>query len=118
MEKYVQNLFIIESIYRQQESVERVDPELPATPEVFSVTSTMPSFKGIINQAYESPGESSMENEQEENGQVYGCHRKQSNVPLPVDTQVVEPINMKRLILKNIAVLLFLCNISVSFSTE
>ncbi|KAM4740718.1 proton channel OTOP1 [Anableps anableps] len=115
LEKYVQNLFIIESLYRQQEIVERADPELPAAPEVFSVTSSLPPFNGIINEAYESPGGDcgSMENEQEENGQVYGCQRNQSNVPLPIDTQAVEPLNMKRLILKNIAVFLLLCNISL-----
>ncbi|XP_015253915.1 PREDICTED: otopetrin-1 [Cyprinodon variegatus] len=115
LEKSVQNLFIIESLYREQESAERADPELPAAPEVFSVSSLLPPLNGIINQAYESPGGSSgsMVNEQEENGQVYGCRRKQSDVPLPVDTQVVEPLNVKRLVLKNIAVLLLLCNISL-----
>ncbi|XP_054883069.1 proton channel OTOP1 [Poeciliopsis prolifica] len=115
LEKYVQNLFIIESLYRQQESVERTDPELPANPEVFSVTSPLPPLNGIDNQAYESPsgGSGSAENEQEENGQVYGCPRKQSNVPLPVDTHVAETLNMKRLVLKNIAVLLLFCNISL-----
>ncbi|KAK5616437.1 hypothetical protein CRENBAI_011197 [Crenichthys baileyi] len=111
LEKYVQNLFIIESLYRQQESVQRTDPELPAAPEVFSVTLSPPSLNGIINQAYESPdgGRSSMENEQEDNGQVYGCQRKQSDVRLPVE----DPLNMKRLVLKNIAILLLLCNISL-----
>uniref|UniRef100_A0A3Q2QAZ4 Otopetrin 1 n=1 Tax=Fundulus heteroclitus TaxID=8078 RepID=A0A3Q2QAZ4_FUNHE len=115
LEKYIQNLFIIESLYRQQESVERADPELPAAPEVFSVTSSLPPFNGIINQAYESPGGgcSSMENEQEENGQVYGCQRKQSDVPLPVHTEAVEPHNMKRLVLKNLSIMLLLCNISL-----
>ncbi|MEQ2228789.1 hypothetical protein ILYODFUR_012357, partial [Ilyodon furcidens] len=111
LEKYVQNLFIIESLYRQQENVQRTDPELPAAPEVFSVTLSPPSLNGNINQAYESPdgGRSSVENEQEDNGQVYGCQRKQSDVRLPVE----EPLNMKRLVLKNIAILLLLCNISL-----
>ncbi|MED6290237.1 hypothetical protein CHARACLAT_011047 [Characodon lateralis] len=111
LEKYVQNLFIIESLYRQQENVQRADPELPAAPEVFSVTLSPPSLNGIINQAYGSPDgdRSSVENEQEDNGQVYGCQRKQSEVRLPVE----EPLNMKRLVLKNIAILLLLCNISL-----
>ncbi|KAM4582191.1 proton channel OTOP1 [Fundulus diaphanus] len=115
LEKYIQNLFIIESLYRQQESVERADPELPAAPEVFSVTSSLPPLNGIINQAYESSGGgcSSMENEQEENGQVYGCQRRQSDVPLPEHTQAVEPPNMKRLVLKNLSIFLLLCNISL-----
>ncbi|KAM4588749.1 proton channel OTOP1 [Odontesthes bonariensis] len=116
LEKYVQNLFIIESLYRQQESVERADPELPAAPEVFSVTSSLaPPFNGIINRAYEAADRSciSMEKEQEESGQVYRCQRKHSEVPLHVGTQAVEPLNMKRLILKNIAVLMIMCNISL-----
>uniref|UniRef100_A0A3Q3AB31 Otopetrin 1 n=1 Tax=Kryptolebias marmoratus TaxID=37003 RepID=A0A3Q3AB31_KRYMA len=121
LEKYLQNLFIIESLYRQQESAETGDPEIPAAPEVFSVTSSLPpQFSGIINQAFETPGGAcnSMENEQEENGQAYGCQRKQSNVPLPVHAQVVEPFNLKRLFLKNIAILLLMFNISVSSRTE
>lgn len=117
LEKYLQNLFIIESLYRQQEGTVKGDPEVPAAPEVFSVTSSQSSaFGGIVNQAFESPGGAcaSMENEQEENGQVYGCQRKQSNVPLPVHSRVVEPFNLKRLILKNITILMLMCNISVS----
>ncbi|XP_014857957.1 PREDICTED: otopetrin-1 [Poecilia mexicana] len=119
LEKYVQNLFIIESLYRRQESVERADPELPTNTEVSSVTASLPPLNGIDNLAYESPGGGSgpTENEQEENGQengqVYGSQRKQSNVPLPVDSHVAESSNMKRLILKNIAVLLLLCNVSL-----
>ncbi|XP_061584654.1 proton channel OTOP1 [Cololabis saira] len=116
LEKYVQNLFIIESLYRQQESAERVDPELPAAPEVFSVTSSLaPPFNGIINRAYETPDRSciSMETKQEESGQVYGCQQKHSGAQLPVESQAMEPLNMKRLILKNIAVLMIMCNISL-----
>ncbi|KAM6928482.1 proton channel OTOP1 [Xenentodon cancila] len=116
LEKYIQNLFIIESLYRQQESAERADPELPAAPEVFSVTSSMaPPFNGIINRAYETPdrGCVSMESKQEESGQVYGCQQKHSDAQLPAETQTVEPLNMKRLILKNIAVLMIMCNISL-----
>ncbi|XP_041835180.1 proton channel OTOP1 [Melanotaenia boesemani] len=142
LEKYVQNLFIIESLYRQQEGVERTDPELPATPEIFSVTSSLaPPFNGIINQAYEASDrgcgfmeqeqekekekeqeqeqeqerdqEQEQEQEREENGQVYGCQRKHSEVPLPLGNQTVEPLNMKSLILKNIAVLMIMCNISL-----
>ncbi|CAG5983475.1 proton channel OTOP1 [Menidia menidia] len=116
LEKYVQNLFIIESLYRQQESVGTADPELPAAPEVFSVTSSLaPPFNGIINRAYEAADRSciSMEKEQEESGQVYKCQRKHSEVPLHVESQPVEPLNMKRLVLKNIAILMIMCNISL-----
>ncbi|XP_067098337.1 proton channel OTOP1 [Osmerus mordax] len=116
LEKYIQNLFIIESLYRQREDFEREDPELPTAPEIFSVTSSLtPSYNGIINQAYETPDKScvTLENEQEENGQVYGCPRKQSEVTLPVVTEVVETPNRKRQILKNISVFLLMCNISL-----
>lgn len=121
LEKYIQNLFIIESLYRQQEIGDRVDPELPAAPEVFSVTSSLaPPYNGIINRAYETPDRAcvTMENEQEESGQVYRCPRKPSEVPLPVGNQVVEAPNIKRQILKNIAVFLIMCNISVSLSNR
>lgn len=114
LEKYVQNLFVVESLYRQQEDGEREDPELPAAPEIFSVTSSLaPPYNGIINRAYETP-DRTMENEQEESGQVYRCPRKPSEVPLPVGNKVKEPPNIKRQILKNIAVFLIMCNISVS----
>lgn len=121
LEKYVQNLFIIESLYRQQENGEREDPELPAAPEIFSVTSSLaPPYNGIINRAYETPDRTcvNMENEQEESGQVYRCPRKPSEVPLPVGNKVVEAPNVKRQILKNIAVFLIMCNISVRMSKK
>lgn len=117
LEKYVQNLFIIESLYRQQEGGKREDPELPASPKIFSVTSSLaPPYNGIINRAYETPDRTcvTMENEHEENGQVYGGPRKPSEVPLPVGNKIVEAPNIKRQILKNIAVFLIMCNISVS----
>ncbi|KAF7650795.1 hypothetical protein LDENG_00120550 [Lucifuga dentata] len=116
LEKCVQNLFIIESLYRQREDGEREDPELPATPEIFSVTSSLaPPYNGIINRAYEPPDRAcvTMENEQEDNGQVYRYPRKPSEVPLPVGNKVEEPPNIKRQILKNIAVFLIMCNISL-----
>lgn len=103
LEKYLQNLFIIESLYRQQERVERSDPELLAGSEIFSVTSSMaPPFSGIINRAYETP-DKTPEKEQEESREVYRCEEQQEE----------QPLNMKRLILKNIAVLLIMCNASV-----
>lgn len=120
LEKYIQNLFIIESLYRQQEDQEREDPELLASPEIFSVTSSLaPPYNGIINRAYETPDRScvTMESEQEGSGQVYRCPRKPSEVPLPVGNKVGEPPNIKRQILKNIAVFLLMCNISVRIST-
>ncbi len=120
LEKYIQNPFIIESLYRQQEAGDREDPELPAAPEIFSVTTSLaPPYNGIINRAYETPDRAcvTMENEQEDSRQVYRCPRKPSEVPLPVGNKVEEPPNTKRKILKNIAVFLLMCNISVSIFT-
>ncbi|XP_028303154.1 proton channel OTOP1 [Gouania willdenowi] len=116
LEKYVQNLFIIESLYRQQENAERENQELPAAPEIFSVTSSLaPPYNGIINRAYETPERVcvAMETEQEESGQMYRCPRKPSEVPMGVGTKGEEAPNIKRQILKNIAVLLIMCNISL-----
>ncbi|XP_032369869.1 proton channel OTOP1 [Etheostoma spectabile] len=117
LEKYIQNLFIVESLYRQQKDGEREDPELPAAPEIFSVTSSLaPPYNGIINQAYETPDRTcvSLENEnEEESRQVYGCPRKPSEVSLPVRNKVKQPLNIKRKVLKNIAVFLIMSNISL-----
>lgn len=124
-EKYIQNLFIVESLYRQQEDGEKEDPEgnpeLPSSPDVFSVSSSLaPMYNGIINQAFEPPDSPcvTVENEQEENGQAYECQdvRKSLDAPLPLGNKVVEPRNIKRQILKNISVFLIMCNMSVSMS--
>ncbi|XP_041748935.1 proton channel OTOP1-like [Coregonus clupeaformis] len=117
LEKYIQNLFIIESLYRQREDGEREDAEVggPA-PEIFSVTSSLaPTYNGIINQAYENPDKGcvTLENEQKENGQGTGCPQKHLEVPLQVENNVEVNPSKKRQILKNIAVFLFMCNISL-----
>ncbi|KAL6111823.1 otop1 [Pungitius sinensis] len=116
LEKYIQNIFVVESLYRQQEDGQSEDPELPVAPEIFSVTSSLaPPYDGIINRAYDKPDRTcvTMENDQEESGQVYRCPRKPSGVPLPVGSKVKEPTNIRRQILKNIAVFLIMCNISL-----
>lgn len=113
----MQNLFVIESLYRQQGDKQSEELELPSSPEIFSVTSSLaPPYNGIINRAYETPDKAcvTMESEQEENGQVYGCPRKPSEVPLPVGKKEVDSPNVKRQILKNLSVFLIMCNISVS----
>lgn len=119
LEKCMQNLFVIESLYRQQGDKQSEELELPSSPEIFSVTSSLaPPYNGIINRAYETPDKAcvTMESEQEENGQVYGCPRKPSEVPLPVGKKEVDSPNVKRQILKNLSVFLIMCNISVSIS--
>lgn len=117
LEKYTQNLFIIESVYRQQVDTERDDPELLPAPEIFSVTSSLaPPYTGIINRAYDTPDRAcvGMENEQVESGQVYKCSMKVPEVPLTGGNKVVRPLSIKRKILKNISIFLLMCNISVS----
>ncbi|XP_030586095.1 proton channel OTOP1 [Archocentrus centrarchus] len=116
LEKYVQNLFITESLYRRQENEEGQDPELPATQEVFSVTSSpAPPYNGIINRTFESPDGTCVttDNEQGESGQVYKCPQKHTEMPLPVGNKIEACPNIKRQILKNIAVLLIMCNVSL-----
>lgn len=117
LEKYIQNLFIVESLYRHQEDGEKEDPE--SSPEIFSVSSSLAtSYNGIINQAFEASDSPSVtvENEQEDNGQVYQCQdvRKSLEVPMPLGNKVMEPPNIKRQILKNVSVFLIMCNMSVS----
>ncbi|KAK7877815.1 hypothetical protein WMY93_031523 [Mugilogobius chulae] len=103
LEKYVQNLFIIESLYRQEES-----EELPAAPEVFSVTSSLaPPYGGIINRAYETQ-ERALE-EPEDSGPMYA--RKPSQVPLSAGTTLPPPPRLKKKLLKNIVLFLTMCNI-------
>ncbi|XP_038553307.1 proton channel OTOP1 [Micropterus salmoides] len=116
LEKCIQNLFIIESLYRQPEDGARKDPELPAAPEICSVSSSLAlPYNGIINQGYETPDMAcvTIENKQEESGQVYTCPTKPPDVPLPVGNKVVKPPKIKRQILKNIAIFLLMCNISL-----
>lgn len=117
LEKYTQNLFIIESLYRQQVDEERDNPGLLPAPEIFSVTSSLaPPYTGIINQAYDTPDKAclAVENEHVESGQVYKCPIKPSEVSLPGKNKVVRPLNMKRQVLRNIAIFLLMCNICVS----
>ncbi|KAL0977801.1 hypothetical protein UPYG_G00161360 [Umbra pygmaea] len=117
LEKYVQNLFIIESLYRHREDDESEEVEgAEPTTEIYSVTSSMAtSYNGIINQAYENPDKDSvtMENEQEENGERYGCPQKHMGVASDVRNKMQETLSKKRQILKNITVFLFMCNISL-----
>ncbi|KAJ7999672.1 hypothetical protein DPEC_G00196840 [Dallia pectoralis] len=117
LEKYVQNLFIIESLYRLRDEDDSEDVEgVEATPEIFSVTSSLAAtYDGIINQAFENPekGCVALENEQDENGQVYRCPQKHLGVPLQVGSNVEETTSKKSQVLKNIAVFLFMCNISL-----
>ncbi|KAF3689573.1 Otopetrin-1 [Channa argus] len=118
LEKYLQNLFIVESLYREKEEGEREDPELPSSSEIFSVSSSLaPPYNGIINQGFDTPDRSCVntENRQDDNGQVHESLdvRKSLEGPLPVENNIEEPLNIKRQILKNISVFLIMCNMSL-----
>ncbi|XP_028816336.1 proton channel OTOP1 [Denticeps clupeoides] len=117
LEKYVQNLFIVESLYRQRPREGGLDASQdPGSPGIFTVAADMvPPYNGIINQAYDNQDKfcASMESEPEENGQVYSGARKPSQVPLPVVLDLEDKPSRKRQILKNITVFLFMCNVSL-----
>ncbi|CAL9704211.1 unnamed protein product [Knipowitschia caucasica] len=104
LETSVQNLFIMESLYRPQEC------ESVPTSEVFSVTCALaPPYGslrgGIINRGYETQ-ERPLE-EPEDSAPVY--RRKPSQVPLSAD--LTPPPRLKRNVLKNIALFLTLANV-------
>ncbi|MBN3301980.1 proton channel OTOP1 [Amia ocellicauda] len=118
IEKYIQNLFIIESLYRQQDSNEKDEAEKRS--EIFSVTasnslSLAPPYNGIINRAFENQDIVcvSMENDQEDNSQVYGGPRRLPEVSISPPKRNAAKLNKRRMALRNIAVFLFLCNISL-----
>ncbi|XP_030622705.1 proton channel OTOP1 [Chanos chanos] len=119
LEKYIQNLFIVESLYRcRLEPGERdLRAQTPPAPEIFSVGGSMvPPYNGITNQAFDGQDRccGTLESEQSDSGQVYGCPRKHSEVPLPVVSSImIRRSSRKREILKNITVFLFMCNISL-----
>ncbi|XP_065130429.2 proton channel OTOP1 isoform X1 [Paramisgurnus dabryanus] len=111
LEKCVQNLFIVESLYRRcREHVGSEDcPGM--VPEIFSVTGSMvPPYDGIVNRAYETQDKccASLEGEQPKKRQV--CSRNNS---LPVGKSLNVTPGRNRQILKNITIFLFMCNISL-----
>lgn len=112
LEKCVQNLFIVESLYRRRR--DPAEDSAGTVPEIFSVAASMgPPYDGIVNRAYETQDKrcAPLENEPHDNRQVYG--RKCSGVPLPVGNGLNVTPGRKRQILKNITIFLFMCNISV-----
>lgn len=104
LEKCVQNLFIVESLYRR-----RRDPDDTPVPEVFSITPApvVPPYDGIVNRGYET----TLEGETPKNRVAFS--RKQTDVTLPVGNRLNVTPGRKRQILKNITIFLFMCNISV-----
>ncbi|XP_018590911.2 proton channel OTOP1 [Scleropages formosus] len=123
LEKYVQNIFIIESLYREPDPADGVEAPPPATPEVFSVAIDAPPYSGIVNRAYENQesGCPSPEGGQEENGQGFSCAKRQAEASQP-PAQAPPPakaspharsLKWRRQVLKNISIFLLLCNMSL-----
>ncbi|KAK9963856.1 hypothetical protein ABG768_007017 [Culter alburnus] len=104
LEKCVQNLFIVESLYRRRREDEA------AAPEIFSVTAP---YDGIVNRAYETQDKrcAPLDAEQSENRQGFG--RKHADGPLPAGNRLNVTAGRKRQILKNITIFLFMCNVSL-----
>ncbi|XP_077051832.1 proton channel OTOP1 [Siphateles boraxobius] len=104
LEKCMQNLFIVESLYRRSREDE------PAPPEIFSVT---PPYDGIVNRGYETQDKrcAALDTETSENRQGFG--RKNGDATVPVGNRLNVTTGRKRQILKNIAIFLFMCNVSL-----
>ncbi|XP_067254834.1 proton channel OTOP1 isoform X4 [Chanodichthys erythropterus] len=104
LEKCVQNLFIVESLYRRRREDEA------AAPEIFSVTAP---YDGIVNRAYETQDKrcAPLDAEPSENRQGFG--RKHADGSLPAGNRLNVTAGRKRQILKNITIFLFMCNVSI-----
>ncbi|XP_064199942.1 proton channel OTOP1-like [Anguilla rostrata] len=121
LEKYVQNLFIIESLYRQREAIEEAedeDEEEEAPSGIFSVSSQVPPRSGIINKGFVNQENvyNSLDRNQMKNGTMVHSIQDQEHHQVPalhVIRSRVGTQDRTRLILRNIAIFLFLCNCSL-----
>nr|Q7ZWK8.2 RecName: Full=Proton channel OTOP1; AltName: Full=Otopetrin-1 [Danio rerio]AAV91780.1 otopetrin 1 [Danio rerio] len=104
LEKCIQNLFIVESLYRRHSEEE----EDAAAPQVFSVA--VPPYDGILNHGYEAHDK---HREAEPAAGSHALSRKQPDAPLPAGQRLDVTPGRKRQILKNICMFLFMCNISL-----
>ncbi|XP_059377183.1 proton channel OTOP1-like [Carassius carassius] len=110
LEKCVQNLFIVESLYRRPR-----DPDEEPEPEIFSITPGLevPPYDSIVNHGYETQDKPCATLEEETPENRAPSSRKNSHVTLPVRNQLNVTHGRKRQILKNITIFLFMCNISL-----
>uniref|UniRef100_A0A4W3JE50 Otopetrin 1 n=1 Tax=Callorhinchus milii TaxID=7868 RepID=A0A4W3JE50_CALMI len=112
IEKYLQNLFIIESLYRKHGET---DGEVGMIQGIFTVSSSnnLPltcSYCGILNKAFEtSDNQSSCSTPQ------YSASSSPPPSPPPPHSSLrkSEKLSKERQFTKNVAAFLFLCNISV-----
>ncbi|XP_028657655.1 proton channel OTOP1 [Erpetoichthys calabaricus] len=121
-EKYIQNLFIIESLHRKADNDED-EADGPIT-EIFSVSggltlstniSLAPSFSGIINAAFESQERecASVKSDEENKKEEHIQNNRLSEESISLPQKSTKKLNKKRKIVKNIAIFLFMCNISL-----
>lgn len=127
-EKYIQNLFIIESIHREHEKVnDDIKTIRILTVSNGNTLSPAPSYKEIYNgidgiQNGESPYMFNGNNilPESSGSDALDEDKSQGNTPVTPSTSDFSlysknsSVNNKRNILKNIAAFLFLCNLSVS----
>ncbi|XP_067312819.1 proton channel OTOP1 [Pseudorasbora parva] len=101
LEKCVQNLFIVESLYRRRREDE-------SRPEIFSITAP---YDGIVNRAYETQDKriAPLDTEPNENRPSLAL----KNADGPAVNRLNVKAGRKRQILKNITIFLFMCNISL-----
>ncbi|MBN3274009.1 OTOP1 protein, partial [Polyodon spathula] len=87
-------------------------------PEIYYVSagsslSLAPPYNGIVSRAFENQDKVSLENDQVDNNQGYSHTRSLPEGSSSLPTRSSEKLSNRRRVLKNIAVFLFLCNISL-----
>ncbi|XP_066499135.1 proton channel OTOP1 [Hoplias malabaricus] len=113
LEKCVQNLFIIESLYRRRREPGELTVHSTTSHEIFSVASSMaPPYDGIVNHAFESP-DKPFEVLESSKSDKHTYDKKSKDVSLSMGHDVQDTPGKKRQVLKNIAIFLFMCNISL-----
>uniref|UniRef100_A0A674JF44 Otopetrin 1 n=1 Tax=Terrapene triunguis TaxID=2587831 RepID=A0A674JF44_9SAUR len=125
IEKYIQNLFIIESIHREQEKMnDDIKTLRIVTVSSGSTLSLTPSYKEIYTGAADMDNgkfpymfDGNIYMRERSGGDGFGEVRSQASSPVTHSTSDFSlysrnSVNNKRRILKNIAAFLFLCNLS------
>lgn len=116
LEKCVQNLFVIESLYRRRREPGE-SPSHSSTPEIFSVAAAItPPYDGIVNHAFETP-DKNHEVLESSKADKDAFDKKTKDVSLTVGHGNQDTPSRKRQALKNIAIFLFMSNISVRLFT-
>ncbi|KAL6475884.1 hypothetical protein MHYP_G00143830, partial [Metynnis hypsauchen] len=113
LEKCVQNLFVIESLYRRRREPGECSAHSTTAHEIFSVTASMaPPYDGIVNHAFESPDKHRDVLESSKTDK-HMYDKKTKDVSLAIGHGAQDTPSRKRQVLKNVAIFLFMCNISL-----